>query len=210
LAQTGDYRCPTASGYGGFQLLDRAITSKLRSAGTELIKQAGRKILSGHFNLTKVSFPIKCMTYATILEMIPTMCSTFPIMFNRAALSKDPVERMKCVITGTIAYFYFEKIFEKPLNPILGETYEAYGQDGSKIYMEQTCHHPPISHMYIDGPDQNYMMTGWSSYTINAGMNSATLTADGHKLIKFNDGCMIRCTNTNDLIYNIFMGTMGH
>jgi len=131
-------------------------------------------------------------------------------MFNRAALTKDPVERMKCVITGTIAYFYFEKIFEKPLNPILGETFEAYGQDGSKIYMEQTCHHPPISHMYVDGPDQNYIMTGWSSYTINAGMNSATLTADGHKLIKFEDGCTIRCTNTNDLIYNIFMGTMGH
>lgn len=67
------------------------------------------------------------MTHVTMLEIMGTMCSCFPMYFNRAAESKDPIERMKCAIVGSIAYFYFEKIFEKPLNPILGETYEAYG-----------------------------------------------------------------------------------
>lgn len=33
-------------------------------------------------------------------------------------------------------YAFAIKVFEKPLNPILGETYEALGQDGAKIYME--------------------------------------------------------------------------
>lgn len=57
----GDYRDPQASSYGGFQLLDKAILSKLRSAGKEIAKTAGKKILSGQFNLTQISFPIKCM-----------------------------------------------------------------------------------------------------------------------------------------------------
>jgi hypothetical protein len=60
---------------------------------------------------------------------------------------------MKFTIVGAIAFFYFEKIFEKPLNPVLGETCEAYGQDGSNIYLEQSCHHPPISHFIIEGPN---------------------------------------------------------
>ena len=52
---------PNAGYYGGFQLLDGALTSKMRSAGKEILKTVGKKILSGKFNLTTVSFPIKCM-----------------------------------------------------------------------------------------------------------------------------------------------------
>jgi len=63
-----DHRCEKAGYYGGFQLLDNEICKKLRSAGKEAIKQMGRKILSGSFNLTKVSFPIKCMLHSSILE----------------------------------------------------------------------------------------------------------------------------------------------
>ena len=43
---------------------------------------------------------------------------------------------MKLTMTFSIAFFYAEKIFEKPLNPILGETYQALGQDGAIIQME--------------------------------------------------------------------------
>lgn len=88
---------------------------------------AGKKILSGSFNLTKISFPIKCMAPVTMIEMIPTMQSTCSIYLNHAALSKDPLERFKFVMVASIAFFYYEKIWDKPLNPILGETYEAFG-----------------------------------------------------------------------------------
>lgn len=76
--------------------------------------------------------------------------------------------------------------------------------------MEQTCHHPPITHFYIEGPEQNYKLTGWSSYSVKAGMNSATLSSEGYKKVVFKDGSEIRVNNTGDLFYNIFMGTMGH
>ena len=44
---TGDFKCPDASSYGGFQLLDAELTSRLRSAGKELLVMAGKKILNG-------------------------------------------------------------------------------------------------------------------------------------------------------------------
>lgn len=74
------------------------------------------------------------------------MANCYGIYWNKAYFDKNPVERMKFAIVGSLAYFYFEQGFEKPLNPILGETYEAHGQDGATIYYEQTSHHPPTSH----------------------------------------------------------------
>jgi hypothetical protein len=58
--------------------------------------------------------------------------------------------------------------------------------------------------------NNNYTLTGWSTYTAKAGMNSATVTSNGHKLLKFKNGQSIKLNNYNDLIYNIMMGTMGH
>jgi len=57
-----DFRAETASSAGGFELRDADLTYLLRSAGTELIGMVGRKILSGDFNLTRISFPIRCMS----------------------------------------------------------------------------------------------------------------------------------------------------
>jgi hypothetical protein len=54
--------------------------------------------------------------------------------------------------------------------------------------MEQTEHHPPISHLLMEGPNGNYRVSGWSTYAVSAGMNSANLVSDGHKKVTFKDG----------------------
>ena len=51
-------------------------------------------------------------------------------------MSNDPVERMKHVMTGSVAFLYPCHTWDKPLNPILGETYEAHHSDGTSIYLE--------------------------------------------------------------------------
>ena len=99
------------------------------------MKMIGKKLFSGA-DITKISFPIKCMAPTTTLELMPTLQSTMVIYLNKAASISDPVERMKLLMTHNVSFFYKEKIFEKPLNPILGETYQARGQDGAMIYME--------------------------------------------------------------------------
>lgn len=118
-----DYRSPDASYYGGFQCLDYAISSKLRSAGTELLKKMGKQIFNGKFNLISTSFPIKCMAPISVLEQMPTSQSCCAIYLNKAASIKDPLERFKLVMASSVAFYYPSNIYEKPLNPVLGETY---------------------------------------------------------------------------------------
>jgi hypothetical protein len=63
-----DFRAPDASVYGGFQYLDYALTAKIRSSATEVLKRLGRQLINGKFNLISVSFPIKCMAPFSVLE----------------------------------------------------------------------------------------------------------------------------------------------
>ena len=62
--------------------------------------------------------------------------TTLPVYMNRAATITDPVERMKLVMTSNFSWYLYNQVFHKPLNPILGETYEAIGQGGAKIFLE--------------------------------------------------------------------------
>ena len=84
--------------------------------------------MNGEFNLTRISFPIKCMTHETALMVVAKNFSTLPMYYGKAArLADDPVERIKMIICADISSIIYNKSFEKPLNPILGETYEAVG-----------------------------------------------------------------------------------
>ena len=80
-------------------------------------------MITGNFNLTNTSFPIKCMSHKTILELIASVCCVGPAYFNAAAFATDPIERMKYVMTASVAFVYPTHHFDKPLNPILGETF---------------------------------------------------------------------------------------
>jgi len=63
------------------------------------------------------------MSHKTILELIASVCCVGPSYLNAAYFAKDPVERMKYVITANVAFLYPTHHFDKPLNPILGETF---------------------------------------------------------------------------------------
>lgn len=67
--RSDDYKIEAAYKKGGFPLRDKDITKRLRSSGTEVVKMIGQKIFSGNFNLTTISFPIKCMCAKSILEV---------------------------------------------------------------------------------------------------------------------------------------------
>lgn len=125
------------------------ILTKYRGALKDLIKQVGRMLLSGNFELYKVSFPISCMSSKSILCAVSKVSVHAPSYLNAAALATDPLERMKNLITSSISFCYSAHTFEKPLNPILGETYQARMEDGTEVLLEQICHHPPISFMLI-------------------------------------------------------------
>ena len=105
----------------------------LRSLGVDLIKEVGKKLLTGDFNLTTISFPIKVMLPLTILQTIANSYFQFPIYMNIASMQQDPLERFKYVVVATLSCFHKSSHFLKPMNPILGETYELLFNDGSKV-----------------------------------------------------------------------------
>ena len=71
-----------------------------------------------------------------IILIIFKLACLFPTLLNKAVSQKDPLERMKLVITTCLSSFYWTNTFLKPLNPILGETLEGYFNDGTKVYGE--------------------------------------------------------------------------
>lgn len=129
-------RAECAHKEGGKECRDKKIKECLRDIGKDIIKEIGRKILSGSFNLTQVSFPIRAMIPKTILEKALYSTCLFPLYMNKAAATRDHIERFKLLICATLGNFYINCGFLKPLNPILGETCEAAYRDGTMLYAE--------------------------------------------------------------------------
>ena len=64
------------------------------------------------------------------------MQGNMPLYLNAAAATNDQLERLKMVIVTAVSFLYCDKYFEKPLESMLGETLQAYGQDGTRVYVE--------------------------------------------------------------------------
>lgn len=110
---------------GGKQCRDKKLVKTIRAIGKRIVKEIGKKLLTGNFNLTQVSFPIRAMIPKSALEKALQATCFFPLYLNKASSISDPVERMKLVLTATVGSFYINCSFLKPLNPILGETISA-------------------------------------------------------------------------------------
>jgi hypothetical protein len=55
----------------------------------------------------------------------------FPLYMNRAAMVDDLIERFRLLMVATVCNYIQANTFLKPLNPILGETFEGCYEDGS-------------------------------------------------------------------------------
>jgi Oxysterol-binding protein len=58
---------------------------------------------------------------------------------------------MQMIITASLAFLFPCHTWDKPLNPILGETFQGELEDGTKVFLEQVCHKPPISYVLAEG-----------------------------------------------------------
>ena len=73
----------------------------------------------------------------TILPTLALSIFQLPVYLNLAGDQEDLIERMKYIITATISCFHNSSVFLKPLNPILGETFETMYDDGSKVFFDK-------------------------------------------------------------------------
>ena len=113
-------------------------------------------------------------------EKISDYWTYAPSILRRASKVKGDtvLERFKLVVAFAIAGLHRTVGMKKPFNPILGsaqcrrtciswfrsqlylrpsgETFQAEFPDGTQIFAEQTCHHPPISHFQVSAAGGEY------------------------------------------------------
>ena len=71
----------------------------------------------------------------TIIQSVAKSLFQFPIYLHLASKTIDPLERFKFVVIACLTGYYRTSSFIKPLNPILGETYQLEFEDGSKVFL---------------------------------------------------------------------------
>ena len=80
---------------GGIICPDEKWINILRDVKWEILRMMGKKILSGDFDLTRISFPIKLAQPKTLLENVAGKNIFNPLYFGLACRSNSPIERMK-------------------------------------------------------------------------------------------------------------------
>jgi len=63
--------------------------------------------------------------------------------------------------------------FNKPFNPLLGETYELETND-YQFLAEQVSHHPPVSAWYCNSERHGYKI--WSNFSTKTSFSGKNLT----------------------------------
>jgi hypothetical protein len=125
-------------------------------------------------------------------------------------IKDDPIERMKYVFCFVISSIYLSPYICKsnaPFNPLLGETYQASLPNGSKLYMEQTEHHPPSFNYLLYGPENHFIISGFG--TVEAHLDTVNIIKGervGKNIIKFADGSIYSFTTLKSRVTGVVMG----
>eukprot|EP00828_Plagiopyla_frontata_P032168 TRINITY_DN4197_c0_g1_i1.p1 TRINITY_DN4197_c0_g1~~TRINITY_DN4197_c0_g1_i1.p1 ORF type:complete len:574 (+),score=57.56 TRINITY_DN4197_c0_g1_i1:565-2286(+) len=146
-----------------------------------LVKQMGKNLLSGK-SVINISMPVVVFSDSSVLGRLAECFVFAPNFFEKAGALSNPLDQFKQVLAFNIAVLHFGIEQTKPFNPILGETFQAF-INGAPLYMEQICHHPPISALQVYG--KNYYMDGKWELAANMHTNSLTGKQIGLGHIKF-------------------------
>jgi hypothetical protein len=199
-----------ASLKGGMSCSDQEIVRRQREVAGEIVRQIGKNVIAGRDLLT-VTFPVRSSAPISMIEYTSRQNAYGPIFMNRASATSDPVERMRLIMTWNIACQHTMSGFLKPFNPVLGETYQGCLSDGTKIYAEQTSHHPPVQTWNVQGPAGCYVYSGWMSYSAKVRFNKVCVATRGDRMVTFPDGgCVaIECGSTDQYV-SIMYGDIRH
>jgi len=183
---------------GGYRFDTPALKKEVkyqRKLMWDFISGMGSKLWEGA-NLTKISLPVGVFEPRSFVERISD-CWIYYDYLERAAVTSDPVERMKLVIAFGVSGLVGTLDARKPFNPILGETYQGVYGCGAEFFSEQVCHHPPVSRWEVlskpgCAPEDSYVFTGEANWTATVSGNSLKGRQSGVSCIEFGrDGATV-------------------
>ncbi|KAK9824358.1 hypothetical protein WJX72_009678 [[Myrmecia] bisecta] len=195
---------------GGFGFTNRQLLASQRNAVMEVIKEAGKSLLTGHLDLISLSLPVKMFESRSYLEKL-TDVWVFPCFLDRAAAASSPLYRLQLVATWFIAGQ--QNAFAswmKPFNPILGETFQAATASGTRVYLEQISHHPPIAAYQMMGPGRAWVLTGVSRPEVRYKGNAVKTLVRGARTITFADGTRMELNFPSYLLKGILYSDQPH
>ena len=179
--------------------------------GVDIIKGLSKKLASLKIlDILNFSRPARLTSPLTIHQVCANEWSRTDLLEKAYQLKNDPIERMKYLFAFALSGVHHGPIecrSRAPFNPILGETYQAIKEDGSKLYIEQTEHHPPTFNFNLVGPNKHFELNGFGTidahlYTINM-IKGERL---GKTLLKFDDGSLFTFSTLKTRINGIIMG----
>ena len=145
--------------YYGVYCLNQEVVDKQSGIIKVVLTQLTKCLWSG--TAMSLSLPIRIFEPRSMLERYTDWFAFASELLGKAGTCKDRVESFKYVILFALSALFRSSEQLKPLNPMLGETYECEWEDGSKFYLEHTCHTPPISHFYIKSSKNLFIVSGY-------------------------------------------------
>ena len=140
----------------------------------DIITQMTKGLLQG--GTMSLSLPIRIFEPRTMLERITDWFAFAPLILKNAGTINNKVEAFKQVICFALSALFRSTQQLKPFNPMLGETYQCFWDDGTKMYLEHISHIPPISQFYIKDYTSNlFTLSGYFDMQMG-GMLKALVT----------------------------------
>lgn len=158
-----------------------------RNLNFQLIKKFTMAIFK--MDVTCFSFPVGYSEPRTFLERAADLF-TFLVdgYLEKASNESDPSKKLALVATGIAAGFHLYLQSKKPWNPVIGETYVGEWENGTRIYGEQTSHHPPVSNLQVICPDKSWKINAQFNFTIDPGVIQVDILQKGLTQLDFDDG----------------------
>ncbi len=177
---------------GSLKFTDEEVIKKQKGVLLKIFAQAIKSLMFS--NLVGLSLPARIFDSITMLEYFAYGTRYAPHYISKAAAINDPLERLKLFVAGTVASLHCCLKSGVPLNPRLGETLQAGLEDGTQIFMEQTSHHPPITHVLYIGPNGSYVMYGKLKLEGKLSINSMSFFSESKLKVRFQDGQTLEST----------------
>lgn len=144
---------------GMLVLSDQEIINSQKGVVKEIMSQA-IKSWSFRKGFTGFSLPAKIFSPLSQMEFIPRMFGNIHFLYDAFnALKPDEkepmlckaqrLERLKYILSFIYSGFYHAASESKPFNPLLGESFQGYYDDGTEICIEHINHSPPMDSFYI-------------------------------------------------------------
>jgi uncharacterized protein YbgA (DUF1722 family) len=143
----------------GIYCLKKDIVEKQSGIIKEVIAALTKCLWTG--GVMSLSLPIRIFEPRSMLERITDWFSFAPVLLTKAGSIGNKIEAFKYVVAFSLSSLFRSSEQLKSLNPMLGETYQCEWEDGSHMYMEHTCHTPPISHLYLKSSNDLFTVSGY-------------------------------------------------